>query len=597
MEASTLTTRVRPSVARARVRAAVPAAVPVVAVTILGAVLRLWDFGRVGANPFYDAAVRSMSLSWHDFFFGAFEPGAQVSVDKAPADLWLQVASVKLLGFSSVALRAPEVAAGILAVPLLYDLVRRLFGRRAGLAAAAALAVLPAAILTAHSDTMDSLMMLFDVLAAWLVVGAQSRRVWPVLAAGAVLGVAFNVKLFQALIVLPSLALLALIALDLPPRRKILALAGGLAAFVVVSLGWIAAASLTPLGARPWPIGSTNGSIWNAVFVFNGLDRLTSPATAAALALDPPGPLRFFTASGDGYPATVGTLLLAALVLGAGAILAAVARRRAGARIERLPLAGAVFFSTWLVVGVGLLSHMQRFQPRYLEAVTPAIAAVAGVGLARLVAHAETGRRRDAVALLGAVAVCAAGAVLIGRPPAWAAVLALGALAGCAVVAAAAAGRRRPTALAALGLVAVLAVPAGAAVSVARHHRSDAGLPLRTDPARLAALSRFLIAHQGPARYEVASPTVIRAAPLIIRDARPVLMLTSLYGRPLLGPAGLERLVATGRVRYALLGRTSCTRGGCPAVVRWARAHARDVSAAAGQPRGTVYRLRATAGA
>ena len=598
MEASTLTTRVRPSVARARVRAAVPAAVPVVAVTILGAVLRLWDFGRVGANPFYDAAVRSMSLSWHDFFFGAFEPGAQVSVDKAPADLWLQVASVKLLGFSSVALRAPEVAAGILAVPLLYDLVRRLFGRRAGLAAAAALAVLPAAILTARSDTMDSLMMLFDVLAAWLVVvGAQSRRVWPVLAAGAVLGVAFNVKLFQALIVLPSLALLALIALDLPPRRKILALAGGLAAFVVVSLGWIAAASLTPLGARPWPIGSTNGSIWNAVFVFNGLDRLTSPATAAALALDPPGPLRFFTASGHGYPATVGTLLLAALVLGAGAILAAVARRRAGARIERLPLAGAVFFSTWLVVGVGLLSHMQRFQPRYLEAVTPAIAAVAGVGLARLVAHAETGRRRDAVALLGAVAVCAAGAVLIGRPPAWAAVLALGALAGCAVVAAAAAGRRRPTALAALGLVAVLAVPAGAAVSVARHHRSDAGLPLRTDPARLAALSRFLIAHQGPARYEVASPTVIRAAPLIIRDARPVLMLTSLYGRPLLGPAGLERLVATGRVRYALLGRTSCTRGGCPAVVRWARAHARDVSAAAGQPRGTVYRLRATAGA
>ena len=579
MEASTLTTRVRPSVARARVRAAVPAAVPVVAVTILGAVLRLWDFGRVGANPFYDAAVRSMSLSWHDFFFGAFEPGAQVSVDKAPADLWLQVASVKLLGFSSVALRAPEVAAGILAVPLLYDLVRRLFGRRAGLAAAAALAVLPAAILTAHSDTMDSLMMLFDVLAAWLVVvGAQSRRVWPVLAGGTVLGVAFNVKLFQALIVLPSLALLALIALDLPPRRKILALAGGLAAFVVVSLGWIAAASLTPLGARPWPIGSTNGSIWNAVFVFNGLDRLTSPATAAALALDPPGPLRFFTASGHGYPATVGTLLLAALVLGAGAILAAVARRRAGARIERLPLAGAVFFSTWLVVGVGLLSHMQRFQPRYLEAVTPAIAAVAGVGLARLVAHAETGRRRDAVALLGAVAVCAAGAVLIGRPPAWAAVLALGALA-------------------ALGLVAVLAVPAAAAVSVARHHRSDAGLPLRTDPARLAALSRFLIAHQGPARYEVASPTVIRAAPLIIRDARPVLMLTSLYGRPLLGPAGLERLVATGRVRYALLGRTSCTRGGCPAVVRWARAHARDVSAAAGQPRGTVYRLRATAGA
>ena len=291
----------------------------------------------------------------------------------------------------------------------------------------------------------------------------------------------------------------------------------------------------------------------------------------------------------------MGTLLLAALVLGAGATLVALARLRGGGRIERLPLAGAVFFGTWLAVGVGLLSHMQRLQPRYLEAVTPAIAAVAGVGLARLVSHAETGRRRDAVALLGGVVVCAVGAVLVGHPPAWAAVLALGALAGCAV-AAASAWPRRTAALAVLGLVAVLAVPGAAAVSVARHHRSDAGLPLRTDPARLAALSRFLIAHQGSARYEVASPTVIRAAPLIIRDARPVLMLTSLYDEPLLGPAGLQHLVATGQVRYALLGRTSCTRHSCPAVVRWARTHARDVSAAAGQPRGTVYRLRATGG-
>ena len=293
----------------------------------------------------------------------------------------------------------------------------------------------------------------------------------------------------------------------------------------------------------------------------------------------------------------MGTLLLAALVLGAGATLVALARRRGGGRIERLPLAGAVFFGTWLAVGVGLLSHMQRLQPRFLEAVTPAIAAVAGVGLARLVSHAETGRRRDAVALLGGVAVCAVGAVLVGHPPAWAAVLALGALAGCAMVAAASAWPRRTAALAVLGLVAVLAVPGAAAASVARHHRSDAGLPLRTDPARLAALSRFLIAHQGSARYEVASPTVIRAAPLIIRDARPVLMLTSLYDEPLLGPAGLQHLVATGQVRYALLGRTSYTRRGCPAVVRWAHTHARDVSAAAGQPGGTVYRLRATGGA
>jgi 4-amino-4-deoxy-L-arabinose transferase-like glycosyltransferase len=595
MEASTLTTRRLPLPTQASVRAGVLTAAPLLAITIAGAVLRLWAFGRVGSNPFYDAAVRSMSLSWHNVFFGAFEPGAQVSVDKAPADLWLQVASVKLFGFSSTSLRLPEVAAGILAIPLLYDLVRRLFGRPAGLGAAAALAVLPAAILTAHSDTMDSVMMLFDVLAAWLVVvGAQSRKAWPVVAAGAVLGVAFNVKLFEALIVVPALVCLVLLAVDLPARRRALALGGSLAAFLAVSLSWIVTASLTPLSGRPWPIGSTNGSIWNVVFGFNGIDRLRAPASPAALAIDPPGATRFFHASGHSYATTVGTMLVAALVLGATATAVAIARRRRGARVDRLTLAGTVFLAVWLVAGVGLLSHMQRLQPRYLEAATPAIAAVVGVGVAWLSAQALPRRRLAAAALVGAVAVSAIGAVLLAHPPAWAVVVALGAVVGCGAVAASRAWAQRMTALAILGLVAVLAVPASGAVTVARQHRSDAGVPLRTDQAALASLSHFLIAHQGRARYEVASPTVIRAAPLIIRDGRPVLMLTSLYGRPLLDAARLKSLVAGGQVRYALLGRASCTAKGCPDAVRWARAHARDVSAAAGQRPGTVYRLTTT---
>jgi 4-amino-4-deoxy-L-arabinose transferase-like glycosyltransferase len=541
MEAGALTAGRRALRSHARVRAGVLAAAPLAAITLAGAVLRLWAFGQVPPNAYYDAAVRSMGLSWHNFFFGAFEPSAQVSIDKAPADLWLQVASTKLFGFSTVATRLPEVAAGILAIPLLYDLVRRLFGRRAGLGAAAALAVLPAAILTAHSDTMDSVMMLLDVLAAWLVVvGAQSRRAWPVVAAGAVLGVAFNVKLFEALIFVPALVLLMVIAVDLPWRRRALAFGASLVAFVTVSLSWIVTASLTPLGARPWPIGSKDGSIWSVIFGFNGVDRLRVPASAAALAQDPPGALRFLRVSGHDYLMTVGTMLVPAFLLGAAAVAAAIVRRRRGGSIDRLQLAGGVFLGTWLVLGVGLLSHMQRLQPRYLEAVTPAVAAVVGVAVAQLV-----GKRR-------------------GR-------------------------------LAVLALVVVLAAPAWGAVTVAGRHKSDAGLPPRTTPARLAALSNYLVAHQGSARYEVTSPTVFRAAPLITHDARPVLMLTSLYGRPLLGAARLQQLVATGQVRYALLGSGSCTAKGCAEAVRWARAHGHDVSAAAGQPKRTLLRLSTNA--
>src|SRR3954462_4075594 len=206
------------------------------AIAALSFALRFATFAHVPGNPFYDAAVRSMGESWHNFFYGAFEPGGQVSVDKTPVDLWLQVASTKLFGFSATAVRLPEALGGALAVPLLYDLVRRLFGRGAGLGAAAALAVLPISVLTSHSDTMDSLMMALDVAAAWLVVvGAQRRSTWLIVAAGAVLGLAFNVKLFEALFVLPALALLAWLASDLPRRRRALALGGSLAAFVVVS--------------------------------------------------------------------------------------------------------------------------------------------------------------------------------------------------------------------------------------------------------------------------------------------------------------------------------------------------------------------------
>jgi hypothetical protein len=146
-------------------------------------------------------------------------------------------------------------------------------------------------------------------------------------------------------------------------------------------------------------------------------------------------------------------------------------------------------------------------------------------------------------------------------------------------------GVRRARAVIAFGLVATLAVPTASALTVARQHRSDAGLPSRLSATQVASLSRFLIAHQHGARYELVSPTVARAAPLIVHDGRPVLMLTSLQGRPLLGPDRLARLVAAGEVRYAMLGG-----GGAP-VLRWAKAHAHDVSAAAGLPRGQLYRL------
>src|ERR1022692_2925137 len=82
---------------------------------VLASALRLWKIHDVPGNVFYDAAVRSMGTSWHDFFFGALEPSGTVSIDKPPLDLWLQVATTSVMGFSLVGLHLPEALGGVAA--------------------------------------------------------------------------------------------------------------------------------------------------------------------------------------------------------------------------------------------------------------------------------------------------------------------------------------------------------------------------------------------------------------------------------------------------------------------------------------------------
>ena len=161
---------------RSRVRSYEWAALALI--TAGAAALRLIAIGKVTTDPFYDAAVRSMGISWHNFFFGAFEPGGSVSIDKPPVDLWLQVASVKLLGLSSTTLKLPEAFAGIAAVPLLFVAVKRMWSATAGLAAAAALALLPVDVITSRSDTMDGVMMVLIVLAllSWCAPARRAER-------------------------------------------------------------------------------------------------------------------------------------------------------------------------------------------------------------------------------------------------------------------------------------------------------------------------------------------------------------------------------------------------------------------------------------
>ena len=106
-----------------------------------------WESGSAQLETFYGAAVRSMAQSWHNFFFGAFDPWGTVSVDKLPG---------ALLGAGPLGppLRLPHLGhrpatghEGALTVLVLYRAVRRVAGAGGGLVAAAALAATPVTIL------------------------------------------------------------------------------------------------------------------------------------------------------------------------------------------------------------------------------------------------------------------------------------------------------------------------------------------------------------------------------------------------------------------------------------------------------------------
>jgi 4-amino-4-deoxy-L-arabinose transferase-like glycosyltransferase len=397
-------------------------------ITALAAALRLTSLGAVAPDPFYDAAVRSMGTSWHNFFFGAFEPSGSVSIDKPPVDLWLQVASVKALGFSSTALKLPQALAGIASAPLCFAALRRTWGAGAGLAAALALAVMPIEVITARSDTMDAVMMALTLLALVMIVRACERDSTRLLLGGAAaLGLAFDVKLLESLIALPGLALLAYLGMRGRARRRLgLMLAAG-AVYVVVALSWLTATLLFPAQDRPYAIGSTNGSAWNAAFVFNGSDRLSGKAAEAQgpvyeaghryqtatrterdrIPIVPPSPTRLLKRVGPLSGERLGLELLAALLLGVPALIAG-SRLRSRTREDGPPLATsapdtrrvrramALALVVWIACGTALFSSMVRLHPRYVESFTPAVAAMLGIGAA----WASAARTRVAAAVL-----------------------------------------------------------------------------------------------------------------------------------------------------------------------------------------------------
>jgi 4-amino-4-deoxy-L-arabinose transferase-like glycosyltransferase len=384
------------------------------------AFLYLWDLSASGwANSFYAAAVQAGSESWKAAFFGSFDASNFITVDKPPAALWVMDISVRIFGLNSWSLLAPQALEGVASVAIIYAAVRRWFGHFAGLVAGAVLALTPVAALMFRFDNPDSLLVLLLAGAAYAVVRTvESGKTRWLLLAGALIGTGFITKMLQAFLVVPVFALVILVAAPGPVRRRIGQLAAATVALLAASLWWVVVVMAVPAADRPYIGGSTDNSLWNLIFGYNGFGRLDGKETGSvgggggsAGNWGPTGITRLFNSDFGG---DISWLLPAALIL----IVAGIIVSRRAARTDRTRAACILWGGSLLVTGLTFSLSKGIIHPYYTVALAPTIGAVVGIGASRLWAE-----RTNVVARAVAAGILAVTAIwsweLLDRSPSW----------------------------------------------------------------------------------------------------------------------------------------------------------------------------------
>jgi 4-amino-4-deoxy-L-arabinose transferase-like glycosyltransferase len=564
-----------------------------------------------GFAPFYSTAVKSMSLSWKAFFYGAFDPAATITIDKLAGAFVPQALSARAFGFHAWSLALPQVVEGVVAVLVMYRVVRRWAGVAPGLLAAGIFAFTPVVASMFGHSMEDGALTVCLVLAAdcWqrAVMGAQLRfLVW----AGVWVGVGFQAKMLQAWVIVPALALGYLLAAPALLRRRLWHL--GVAGVVVlaVSLSWIALYTFTPAGSRPYVDGSTNNSAAAMVFGYNGLARF-AVLVPGAISAGPGVMVRVnngnwagtaYELFGSGFGPQTGWLYpLSLLALAAGLI----AWRRAS-RADPVR-AGFVMWGVWLVTFGVVFSKMGVvLHTAYVASLAPPAAALSGAGAVMFWRWYRAGDQQGLLLPLTLVAELGWANRLWSYFPGfmpWArwTVIVAGALAAIMLTAAWPSRRARPQSAAgrssaragpgsetsasshirgrlalagvATGVAAMLAAPATWALSVLDPAYAGTSFDAVAGPygkpfasairgsvtATLGGTDKriyaYVSAHRDGARYLMAAQDSDQASPYILATGQEVLALGGFSGlapEPTL--AHVQQLVSRGQLRFFQLG-------------------------------------------
>jgi 4-amino-4-deoxy-L-arabinose transferase-like glycosyltransferase len=593
-------------------------------VTLLSLVLHVWGLAETGyGNTYYAAATRSMTESWHNFFFASFDPGGFISVDKPPVFLWIDALSARVFGYSSLALLLPSAVAGAAAVALLWMIVRRNFGVTAATVAALVLALTPISVAVNRLNLPEPFLVLALIGAAGCVLQSlrSKRWLWWTVAAGLLVGVAFNVKMLVGWIPGPALGL-ALVAgargawwlawREWMPRVLIYG-----AVALAASLSWTLVVDAWPASDRPYVGGSKDNTVTDLILGYNGIGRVegetgagagggrggaapTRPgfnngfpsprgdggngggAPGAAANVNGPGgiiagapdTLRMFDAANGGQIAWF--LPFAAI----GGVLSLWRWRNDG-----LPRASVVLWLGWVALFAGVFSYTQGiYHSYYTAALAPGIAALVGISCADLADLVKRNRGWLAVGVMLIAVTLYVQLVVAGRFEgffAWVTPFAVvAALVGAGLMLASLWDRRVPAfAGLAVAVAGLLFIPAAWSAYEAAHASSNTTLP-QAGPRGAGAASRsfgsqpfddgvaqlatWLEAHDDPVTdWDLVVSSAQTGSRLIAEHDLSVMALGGFSGAdPTLNASEFGEYVAAGDVRYVLVTNTGPGGGG-----------------------------------
>lgn len=460
-------------------------------VALLAGVLTLWSLTRSGyANTYYAEAAQAASRNWTAWLTNALDSSGTESLDKGPLSNMLMGLSGRLLGFSSFSMLLPEALCGVGAVLVLHNTVKRTLGHKVAILAALILALTPIFVAMSRYNNPDALLVLLEVTAAWAMVRAlQSSRTREVLLCGVLVGLAFNVKMLQAYLIVPALAATLLIAWQGSVRRRVGQLLAGGFAMLAVSFAWYATMMLIGATDRPWVGDTTDNSWFSLIFGANGFGRVSGEG--GGVGPGGGGGATFGGAAGPGrlFNSIVGGQIAWLLPLAAVGLVLGLWTRRSAPRTDGARSA-YVLWGLWAVVSWAVFSFSKGvFHPYYTTALAPAVAVLASGGLVGLWERARDSTAWTVALGVAVVGTAAFAAVLLGRASGfapWVAPLAmvLAVLASTGLllarakpVGSVATRSRIAAAAAALALVALLAGPA--AYSIATVGKSlNGGNPL-----------------------------------------------------------------------------------------------------------------------